>query len=111
MAANITSAGNARYNNGYSAGVNAGRTVVARSITQTYTLNPNGDNKWGSETITFTFPTEIVGMYYFTQSAAAAYCYLTKISISGNAISMTFGHGHGVNQSTNTVTCYCFCRG
>ena len=103
--------GNVRYNNGYSAGVNAGRTVVARSITQTYTLDPNGNNNYGSETITFTFPTEIVGMYYFTQTANSAYCYLMSISISGAQISMTFGHAHGVNQSTNTVTCFCFCRG
>lgn len=104
--------GNVRYNNGYSVGYNAGTSAgnyVQRSANVTYTLNPNGNNKYGSEQVSFVFPSKVLGVANFTQTAAICYCYITNISISNNVVTLTLEHAHGVNSSTNTVTLYCNC--
>ena len=104
--------GNVRYNNGYSVGYNAGTSAgnyVQRSANVTYTLNPNGNNNYGSEQVSFVFPSKVLGVANFTQTAAICYCYITNISISNNVVTLTLEHAHGVNSSTNTVTLYCNC--
>ena len=96
------------YTLGYNAGVSAGGagkyTLTQETKQVTYVQNANGNNNYGSESVTFSFSGNVAGIRSFSHNVSYAYTYLTNIAINGSTVTLTLTHAHGVNSSNGTGT-------
>ena len=103
-----TNVNSANYKAGYDAGVTAGSsgkyTLTQETKEITYIQNANGNNNYGSESITFNFNGNVAGIRNFSYNVSYAYTYLTNIVIDGPAVTLTLTHAHGINSSNGSGT-------